>query len=68
MVTTTGGNMRVLNMKNSRSPFEADRSLRLYQRGNTIFYFQLPAQTAAGLAAAAGCGVDRVVWQPELPF
>ena len=58
----------VLELKNTRSPFETDRGLRLYQRGNTIFYFQPPAQAAAGLEAAAGCGVDRVIWQPELPF
>jgi hypothetical protein len=58
----------VLELKNTKSPFEADRDLTLYQRGNTIFYFQPPRQTAAGLEAAAGCGVDRIVWQPELPF
>jgi hypothetical protein len=58
----------VLELKNTRSPFEADRDLTLYQRGNTIFYVQSPGQVAAGLEAAAGCGVDRVVWQPELPF
>lgn len=58
----------VLELKNTRSPFESDRGLTLYQRGNTIFYFQPPRQVEAGLEAAAGCGVDRVVWQPELPF
>jgi len=58
----------VLELKNTKSPFEADRGLTLYQRGNTIFYFQPPDRVAAGLEAAADCGVDRVVWQPELPF
>jgi hypothetical protein len=58
----------VLALKNTRSPFETDRALVLYQRGNAIFYFQPPDRVSAGLEAAAACGVDRVVWQPTLPF
>lgn len=58
----------VLELKNTRSPFPADRDLTLYQRGNTIFYFQPPEQVAEALENAVSCGVDRVVWQPELPF
>lgn len=58
----------VLELQNTSSPFEADREMKLYQRGNTIFYFQSPEGVSAGLDAAAGCGVDRVVWQPALPF
>jgi len=58
----------VLELKNTRSPIEADRGLSLYQRGNTIFYVLPPEQVADGLAAAAESGVDRVVWQSSLPF
>ncbi len=58
----------VLALKNTKSPFETDRDLVLYQRGNTIFYFQPPDRVSAGLEAAVACGVDRVVWQPALPF
>jgi len=58
----------VLELKNTRSPIEADRGLRLYQRGNTIFYVQPPDHVTQGLRAAAGSGVDRVIWQPTLPF
>jgi len=58
----------VLELKNTRSPFPDDRDLTLYQRGNTIFYFQPPEQAAGALENAASCGVDRVVWQPGLPF
>jgi hypothetical protein len=58
----------VLELQNTSSPFETDREMKLYQRGNTIFYVQTPERISAGLEAAEGCGVDRVVWQPELPF
>jgi hypothetical protein len=58
----------VLELKNTRSPIKADRGLSLYQRGNTIFYVLPPDRVADGLDTAADRGVDRVVWQPSLPF
>ena len=39
--------------------------LTLFKRGNTLFY-----KNPWGIQASGGsdCGIDRVVYQPELPF
>lgn len=57
-----------LELRNTRSPYAGERGLTLYQRGNTVFYLQTPEAVGRALEESLGHGVDRVVWQPAMPF
>jgi hypothetical protein len=57
-----------LHLRNTRSPYEADRDLALLQKGNTLFHRVEGTALDRALEAARSQGFRRVVWAPEAPM